>query len=107
MHANCWNGRSSSSGKGFFDLFGVAGFSTWIMMKYASCFTANSGVRTVPIASETGISTSERLYFCTLGPCAKEFGASKNTPRIPAVLAIGKCLDIQFIRDLNRQVAHA
>src|SRR6266567_7476649 len=52
------------------------------MMKYASCFTANSGVRTVPSASDTGMSISEYLYLCAVGPPAIASGARNNVPNI-------------------------
>src|ERR1700678_241405 len=76
------------------------------MMKYASFFTVNSGVRTVPIASEMGISTSERLYFCALGSWAKEFGVNKNPLSIPAVMPINRHRDIHFMPHLRNVVSY-
>jgi hypothetical protein len=57
----------------------------------------NSGVRMVPTASDTGISTTEYRHGCAGRPPAKAFGPSKRAPRIPLIMPVNCPPNIRFI----------
>jgi hypothetical protein len=54
--------------------------------------TGNSGVRTVPIASDTGMSTTEYLYGCSGRRLAEATDPSSNTHAVPPAINVREAL---------------